>query len=645
MSGGLQNKLNIIFLIFTISFTLYLLIYYYLGIGGATLLAVTAVPLAFIIYVLNSLRSGKLYPKLNVKANYTIATLYVSLCILASSYIYMEFYKLCTVRMGSYNAYDVFMGAIMVLLIMEYMRREHFLLFLINVFLIIYTLYGKVFPGMFSHPGLSLTRTITALSVEFETGVFERLPQLALTTIGAFIFLVSIAQGFKATRSIVNCVLSLLGGSPRYAPQAAVLGSMAVGTSTGSGAANVVATGSFTIPLMKSIGIPGKIAGAIETSSSLGGQLVPPVMGVCAFIMADFLGVSYFDVMIRGFVPAVIYYAGIALIVHLVSLRYIKKDSNVVLGGSRLEIYDIINVAIFFSGLAILVYLMGVVMVAATYAAIVSATLIFIPLLLNYSYHVGRKSSIKKVLGEIWRCLMESIHGFSTLTSDLTLLLAGLAIMTTCFTITGIPLKIGFILMDVGGSNLLLLVALTFIFGYIVGLGLPPSATYILTAIVIGSHMVKLGFNPWVVHFYVFLLSITSELSPPTSIAAAAASKIAEASFIETMVEAMKISFPLYILMFALFTRPSLVIEPGLPQLAVGGIVLIGTLGLAFAIWGKFSKNPIINLVLKAILTLTSLITIFHSDMIAVTIAMILTLGLFGYGFRVSMRYKSLNLH
>lgn len=576
MNGRLQvNKINLLFFIFAIPFTLYLIGYYYTGIGGPTMLAVVMVPYAFIIHVIDSLRENKLYPRLGVKVNYVIAAIYITLCIVVAAYLYREFYSINYVRFGSYNTYDILIGAIMFILVMEYSRRRHLAIFALNLFLIFYAFYGRIFPGIFSHPGIGLTRIISAMSVEFSTGVFERLPQLALTLIGAFVLLISVAQGFGCIQSIISCSSSIAKRSIQGIPQSAVVGSMTVATVSGSGAANVAATGSFTIPLMIKIGLPRKVAGAVETAASLGGQLMPPMMGVSAFIMCDFLGVSYFDVIARGYIPAIIYYAGVALGVYLLSYRYLgKRDSSPTLSQGRVEQHDKVNVAIFFSGLAVLIYLMGVVRMSAIYAALITTTLIFILLLLSLVYYSYRRNV--SILGRIRGSLLQSIERFTTLTSDLTLLLAALGIMTGVFTITGVPTKIGLILMDVGRANMLLLVAITFAFGYFVGLGLPPSATYIITALVVASHMIKLGFNPWVVHFYAFFIGVFSELSPPTSLTAAVASRLSGASFTHTMIEAMKICVSLYVLMFAVLVRQDLVVEPGALQIITGGWLLLG---------------------------------------------------------------------
>ena len=160
------------------------------------------------------------------------------------------------------------------------------------------------------------------MSVETSTGVFSNLPQIALTVIGAFLLVLSVLSGFGCIESLLRATKRVAIRSPHALPQSAVVGSMCVGTVSGSGAANAITIGSATIPAMIGAGMPPATAAAIESASSLGGQLMPPVMGVAAFLMAEFLGKSYFEVVARGYVPALIYYATVAVSVYLLALRH-----------------------------------------------------------------------------------------------------------------------------------------------------------------------------------------------------------------------------------------------------------------------------------------------------------------------------------
>ena len=161
------------------------------------------------------------------------------------------------------------------------------------------------------------------------------------------------------------------------------------------------------------------------------------------------------------------------------------------------------------------------------------------------------------------------------MTSDLTLLLATLAIMTGALVITGVPTKLGAILIEAAGVNLAAMVVLAFIFGAMLGTGLPPAPTYILVAIVIAPPMIKVGVNPWVVHFFAFFLGVWGELTPPTSLVAAVTAKIANASFYTTLNRALQICVSLFTLMAGVFVRPELVVEPGLSQIGAALLILV----------------------------------------------------------------------
>ena len=178
------------------------------------------------------------------------------------------------------------------------------------------------------------------------------------------------------------------------------------------------------------------------------------------------------------------------------------------------------------------------------------------------------------LLGNIRR----AIETHAEMTSYLTLLLATLGIMIGLFTVTGFINRMGAMLLDLGAWNIIAMIVMAWIFGWLAGAGLPPTATYIIGAVVIVRPMQELGINPWVAHFFVFLLSVWGELSPPTSLTAAVSARIANASFLKTMYEALKICAPITLMTFAIFTRSNMVVNPGWLQIADTMLVLISTL-------------------------------------------------------------------
>ncbi|HET6493137.1 MAG TPA: TRAP transporter fused permease subunit [Burkholderiales bacterium] len=591
-------------------FFLYLFSYYWTSEGGPVLLALTLVPATFVLFVLDELRKGELYPRLPATANYALALLYIAMSIVVAVYMHLEYEEIGTVRAGMWNTTDLTIGGLMTLLIMEYSRKRHLALFILNILLIVYAVYGYVVPGMFFHPGLTWERVVSAMSVEMSTGVFSNLPQLALTLIGSFILVLASLRAFGCIESILKASKLIAVRSPHALPQSAVIGSMAVGTVSGSGAANALTVGSATIPAMIGAGMPRTIAGAIETASSLGGQLMPPVMGISAFLMAEFLGRSYFDVVARGYAPAIIYYVGVSVSVYLLSTRHRAHLGTVV--AVPMKVADWANIAAFMLVVAGLMSLMGMLHLAPMFAALYVFITAAIVLIVLHSLAMARDQgwSLKGLV----KPLVRLIDYFAEMTSDLALLLATLSIMTGALVITGVPTKIGSLLIAMAGVNLAAMVLMAFFFGALLGSGLPPAPTYIITALVIAPPMIRVGVDPWVVHFFAFFLGVWGELTPPTSVAAAITSKIAGAPFMKTLFAAITICVSLFVLMAGVFTRPELVVEPGVAQLGAMALVMISTVGITFSIQARFSDHRARDVIARIVLAAFALVVLLHPD-------------------------------
>ena len=624
----MQSIIRILFSLSALFFFVYLFQYYLTGAGGPTYLAVILIPVTFILYTLDSLRKNSLYPRLSPATNYLLGGVYILFSLISIFYIGYEFEEIGTVRAGFYNTADMVIGSLMFLLVMEYTRKQHFELFVVNVVLILYAVYGWIVPGMFGHPGLDWSRVLSSMSVELATGVFSRLPQLALTLIGSFLLVLSVLSAFGCVDSIVNTAKRLAGKSAHALPQAAVVGSMGVATVSGSGAANAITIGSATIPAMIASGIPRVHAAAIETAASLGGQLMPPVMGVAAFLMAEFLGKSYFDVVARGYAPALIYYLGVSVGVYLISIRYQTKTVGLALG--KTGFIDKINLVIYVGVIVGLIALMGISQAEPTRAALrvfITAGIVVSLIFILNSLRTPASRNLKSLSAPFLRF----IDNFATITFDLTLLLASLSIMTGVIVNTGVTTKIGFLLMEAAGFHIVAMVVVAFVFGALLGTGLPPAPTYILLALVIAPTMTKVGINPWVIHFFAFFVAVWGELTPPTSLVAAVTSKIAEADFMGTMYKGIQLCSVLFVLMGGVFARPELVIEPGLAQLGAMLLLMAGTVGTMFSIQAKFSDKKIQDVAIRLVLAAFSLIVILHPSRRLAVMA-IAPIGLFvGY--------------
>ncbi len=624
--------LDCIYYAVSIVFFVTMFYYYWTGAGGPVILAMVMIPLTFVLFTLQGLRQNDLYPKLPMAANYVIGAVYCLFSIYCAYYMYNNYMALGLERSGMWDNADLAVGGLMSLLIIEYARKRHTPLFVLNIILILYAVYGYMVPGMFYHAGLSWTRVTAASSLEMETGIFSRLPQIALTLIGSFLLVLSLLRGFGCVDSLLRATKRVAIRSPHAIPQSAVIGSMAIGTVSGSGAANSITVGSATIPAMIQAGLPPATAAAIENASSMGGQLMPPVMGIAAFLMAEFLGVDYFDVVARGWVPALIYYTSVSLSVYLLATFYhthMIVDPN----AKRLDWRDTVNLGAFVFVVGGLVLLMSTIFLAPMFAALYMFCAAGIGLV---TLHVaGLVTSGQWSFARFIAPLRSFLDSYIDMITDIALLLATLSIMTGALVVTGVPTKLGALLVDAAGVNMAAMVAMAFIFGAILGTGLPPAPVYILVAIVIGPPFMKAGVNPWVVHFFAFFIGVFGELTPPTSITAAITAKIANTSFYVTLWRSVQICVSLFTLMVGVFVHPELVIKPGLEQLGAAYLVMVATVGITFSLQATYSEIPIVDRAVRIVLAGMALFILFSFNDIASDIVSVGVLAVIAYWFVV----------
>jgi TRAP transporter 4TM/12TM fusion protein len=586
--------------------------FFYTGLGGALELVARVMSIALALQILFMYRQDYFYKWLPPILNHLIVAIYLGICVLAFVYFHYEFERIAIYSQGSFTQNDYIVGLLVFLLVMELSRLAHPILFWTNVFMVVYTLYGFLSPlDFFWHPGTSFRRVITSSTVEFSTGIYGIYGQLALTLIAAFLLLAGVANGFNAQHSMIRCV-RLIARSRRLIPQTAVVGSSAIGLISGSGSANAAVVGTITIPLMMRYGVPGTFAAAVETAASMGGLIDPPMMGAAAFLMAEFLGVPYWDVVIRGWALTFVYYISIGSAVYLLCVRLLPGDK---IPKPHVPLYDKFTTFIFLASVAYLVYLMGYIGKGELLSALETAgfmLMLLVPTFLFFK-HVHKEPSLAEetLLGSLRR----GIETHAEMTSYLTLLLATLGIMIGLFTVTGFINRMGAMLIDLGAWNIIAMILMAWVFGWLAGTGLPPTATYIIGAVVIVPPMKQLGIDPWVAHFFVFLLSVWGELSPPTSLTAAVSARIANVSFMRTMYEALKICAPITLMTFAIFTRYNMVVNPGWLMVADTLLVLVSTLGITFAMFGRTHRNLAVDLSLRLALAAVSFVVMFHPDM------------------------------
>jgi TRAP transporter 4TM/12TM fusion protein len=499
-----------------------------------------------------------------------------------------------------------------------------------NVVLVVYTLWGYLSPiDFFWHPGTSFYRVVTSSTVEFSTGIYGQYAQIALTTIAAFLLLAAAARGFDAQGAMVSFMRRIAGKSRQTIPQTAVLASSAVGMVSGSGAANASVVGAFTIPLMKRYGVPGVFAAAVETAASMGGLIMPPVMAVAGFVMAEFLNVPYWDVVLRGFSLAFIYYSTLSLSIYLMSVRLLPAEPIEV---EPVSSYDQLKTAIFFTGIIFLTILMGALNYGEQLAGLYTGIFMFSLLILLYLYFRYARKDPASEKDSLFANIRIMIETHAEMTSYLTLLLSTLGIMIGLFTVTGFINRMGGMLLHVGEWHIVALILMAWVFGWLVGAGLPPTATYIVLAVIVVEPMRKLGVDPWIAHFFCFLIAVWGELSPPTSLAAAVSARIAEASFMKTMWEALKMCLPITIMTFAIFTRSDIVVNPGWWQVADTLLVAIACSGFTFAMFGRFFRKWGLDVTMRVAFAILSLVMLFHPDDTVPRMLVVIVLPMTIYG-------------
>ncbi len=614
MLDAVKKQFNLANLIFAFALIQsgWLIWYYYTGYGGPQELVARVMSIALILQILLMYQQGDLYKWLPPFANRIIVICYIGICLYAFYHFWIEFEEIAIYRQGSYTRQDFIVGLLVFLLVMELSRLAHPALFWTNIVLIAYTLYGYLSPvDFFWHPGTTFYRVITSSTVELSTGIYGIYGQLALTLIAAFLLLAGVANGFEAQRAMINVMRMIAGRSRQMVPQTAVLGSSAIGMISGSGSANAAVVGTITIPLMIRYGVPPTFAAAVETAASMGGLIMPPMMGVGAFLMSEFLGVPYWDVVLRGFGLAFVYYTSIGIAVYLICVRLLPAEP---VEAPPVPLYDKIKTGIFFSSVLYLLYLMGFAGTGELLAALQTSAFMLVLLILVFLiFKYVRKDPT--LSGEtLFGNLRRAVETHAEMTSYLTLLLATLGIMIGLFTVTGFINRMGGMLLQLGAWNIIAMIGMAWVFGWLAGAGLPPTATYIIGAVVIVRPMQELGVNPWIAHFFVFLMSVWGELSPPTSLTAAVSARIANASFLKTMYEALKICAPITLMTFAIFTRPNMVVTTGWMQIMDIVLVLVSTCGITFALFGRWSENRAIDILTRCLLAAVSFLCMFHPD-------------------------------
>lgn len=460
-------------------------------------------------------------------------------------YLYIN-YKQLVMRGGSPLTMDIVMGCIAILLVIEATRRVVGLpLVIVAVVFLAYAFLGPYLPGMLGHRGYGIDRVASQMYITLE-GIFGTSMSVASTFVFAFILFGSFLEATGGAKQFINLAFSLTGKFAGGPAKTAVVASGLLGTISGSSLANVVTTGSFTIPLMKKTGYKASFAGGVESSASSAGQIMPPVMGAAAFIMAETTGIPYLRICGAAAIPAVLYYLAVFLSVDMEARRTGLK--GIPKGQIPKFLPTLKRSAPLLLPLAVMVALM-VMSFSPLRAALVSTAVMFVGSC--FSKHTrltpaGFVDALKK-------------SAFNAISVTVACAICG--IITGVIMLTGLGLKLSDLILAASGGVLLPTLFLTMIASIILGMGLPTTAKYIVLAAIAAPAMTRLGVPLVGAHLFILYFGVIAELTPPVALTSYAGAAVAKAPGMETALQGLKISIAAFFIPFMFVLYPSLLFE------------------------------------------------------------------------------------
>ncbi|MGB4703083.1 MAG: TRAP transporter permease [Syntrophomonadaceae bacterium] len=483
------------------------------------------------------------------------------------------FYKELVYRAGMTTTTDMIIGALGILLVLEAARRVvGWPLVTVALIFVVYAFAGPYIPGTFGHRGVQLELLVDHLFFTTE-GIFG----IPLGVSSTFIFLFILFGAYldktglgKFFIDLANAIAGWASGGPA---KVAVISSGLMGTVSGSSVANVVGTGSFTIPMMKKLGYRPEFAGAVEAAASTGGQLMPPIMGAAAFLMADFVGIPYIQIVKAAIIPALLYYTGVMIGVHL------EAKKNGLRGMSRDELPNVLRLLMDRGHLALPLIAIVYLLVAGytpMRAALWAIGLSIVCAMLRKSTRIS------------WRDIIKGLEDGARSALGVIIACATAGIIIGVVTKTGLGLKLASSLVDLAHGYLLPTLFFTMITSILLGMGVPTTANYVITSTIAAPAIIQLGVPILAAHMFVFYFGIIADITPPVALAAFAGSGIARSDPLKTGIQASKLAIAAFIVPYIFVLSPvMLMVDVTLPKVLL--IILtstLGMLGLATAVAG-----------------------------------------------------------
>jgi TRAP transporter 4TM/12TM fusion protein len=490
-------------------------------------------------------------------------------------YVFFQYPDLVD-TLGEITTESTVLGTLTVLLLAEGSRRLiGWPLVIIAVCFVTYALFAYVFPGDFYGRGWSVPRLATYLYLD-ANGIFGQALAIGSGIVLVFILFGEALHAVGGAAFLSDFSLAAMGRFRGGQAKIAIVSSSLFGNISGSAVANVVVDGAFTIPMMKRAGYPAPVASAVEAVASTGGQIMPPVMGAAAFLIAEYLGIPYAEVALAALVPAILYYVALFIQVDLLAAR------GGMIGLPRDDLPRLWPVlkrsAGFVVPLAVLIVWMFVYNRRPEEAGLLAAVSGVVVGFLTPGVKLGPREFVKIFLGT-----GRSVLEIAAITG-----LAGVVIGV--LQLTGLGFTLTLTLLNIGQSSSILLLILTAIVSIILGMGMPTTAVYVLLAVLVAPGLAKLGIMPIAAHLFIFYFGMLSMITPPVCIASYAAATIGKTDPIRTGWEAMKLCSIAYIVPFLFVFSPSLllygtwyIVALSVATAVIGSILLgVGMVGYLF---------------------------------------------------------------
>lgn len=458
------------------------------------------------------------------------------------TYIWTEFDAIIE-RQGDWTRLDVVMGIAAVILVMEATRRVIglFMSFIAVVFLL-YAYFGPYLPDLFAHKGYSVERIATTLYLTTE-GVWGLPVGVAATFVFVFVLFGAFLEKSGGGDFFIDLAYSLTGRMTGGPAKTSVVASGFMGSVSGSAVANVVTTGSFTVPMMKRVGYKPHVAGAIEAAASTGGQLMPPIMGAGAFLMAEFTNTSYLHIIKIAIVPAFLYYLSVLFFVHFEAKKEgLRPSAKEDLPNLWRTLKDGLH---FLIPVGVLIYVL-----VNNYSPMMAG---FVAVVSTVAAAMVRKATRLGV-----RDIFEALESGAKKAIMVSVACGCAGIIVGCVSLTGLGLKFSSMVVSLSAGSPFLAIMLIGAASLVLGMGLPVTASYIVLVILAGPALMELGLPILVAHMVVFWYSQDANVTPPVALASFAGAGVAGASPMKTGFASWKIAKGLYIIPIVMAYRPLL---------------------------------------------------------------------------------------